>query len=65
MLAWLVEGPKETTIYMIAGYAVIFTVLVLYLISLVVRRANLKRDLETLENMGVGYNGVEYNGEKQ
>ena len=45
------QGPIETTNYMIAGYAVIFGVMALYLISLVVRRRNLLRDLELLEEL--------------
>jgi CcmD family protein len=45
----LQQGPAETTAYMIAGYAVIFTGLVAYLISLAVRQRRLLRDLEMLE----------------
>ncbi|MBP1693562.1 MAG: hypothetical protein H6Q37_1445 [Chloroflexi bacterium] len=41
-------APAATTSYMIAGYVVIFGGLALYLISLVVRRNNLKQDLEIL-----------------
>lgn len=36
---------------MIAGYAVIFTVMLVYLISLSIRRRNLKQDLEVLEDL--------------
>jgi hypothetical protein len=35
--------------YMIAGYAVILTVLALYIVSLFIRWRNLKRDLQTLK----------------
>jgi hypothetical protein len=35
--------------YMLAGYAVIFTVLALYLVSLFIRWRNLKRDLQLLK----------------
>ena len=35
--------------YMIAGYTVILTVLAIYLISLLVRWRNLKRDFQTLK----------------
>jgi hypothetical protein len=37
--------------YMVAGYAVIFTVLILYLMSLFFRWKRLKHDLETYENL--------------
>jgi hypothetical protein len=44
-------GPANTMGYMIAGYAVIFTVLTVYLISLVVRWRNLRQDEETLRDL--------------
>ena len=47
----LQEGPANTTSYMIAGYAVIFGVMLLYLISLLVRQRNLQKDLEVLEEI--------------
>jgi hypothetical protein len=47
----LQEGPAETTGFMIAGYAVIFGVMLLYVISLYIRRRNLIRDLEVLEEL--------------
>jgi hypothetical protein len=47
----LQEGPADTTSYMIAGYAVIFGVMLLYLISLLVRQRNLQKDLEVLEEI--------------
>jgi hypothetical protein len=37
--------------YMIAGYAVAFLVMGLYVFSLYVRSRNLKRDLETYESL--------------
>jgi hypothetical protein len=37
--------------YMLSGYAVILTVLALYLISLFVRWHNLQRDLKTLKDI--------------
>jgi hypothetical protein len=49
----LQEGPANTTSYMIAGYAVIFGVMLLYLISLLVRQRNLQKDLEVLEEIQV------------
>jgi CcmD family protein len=44
-------APAETTRYMLAGYAVIFSVMFGYIISLFIRRHNLERDLATLEEM--------------
>ena len=44
--------PYATSIkYMLAGYAVIFGILILYLISLFLRWRRLKRDLRTLEEI--------------
>ena len=45
------QGPAETTVYMIAGYVVIFGVMLAYLASLWIRQNNLTRDLEVLEEM--------------
>jgi hypothetical protein len=47
----LQEGPANTTSYMIAGYSVIFGVMLIYLISLMVRQRNLEKDLEVLEEI--------------
>jgi hypothetical protein len=49
MLYLLQDAPAQTTNYMIAGYAVIFGVMLIYLISLYIRQRNLKQDLEVLE----------------
>jgi len=44
--------PYDVSIkYMYAGYTVILLVLAIYLISLFVRWRNLKRDLQTLEEL--------------
>lgn len=43
--------PMETTNYMIAGYAVIFGVMLVYLVSLFVRWRNLKQDAALLQEM--------------
>jgi len=48
------EGPADTVIYMIAGYGVIFTILIAYLVSLVVRWRNLRQDQEILEQVEEG-----------
>ncbi len=45
------DAPANTLSYMIAGYAVIFGVMLIYLVSLVVRRRNLRQDLDTLEEV--------------
>lgn len=45
------EGPAETTAYMIAGYAVIFVVMAIYIISLWLRWRSLHRDQEMLERL--------------
>jgi hypothetical protein len=50
---FLQDGPANTTIYMIAGYAVIFGVMLIYLISLLVRQRNLQKDLEVLEEIRI------------
>jgi hypothetical protein len=41
----------NTTGYMIAGYAVTFIVLGIYVFSMYLRNNNLKRDAETLESL--------------
>lgn len=48
---FLQEGPAQTAKYMVAGYAVIFGVMGLYLVSLAVRKKNLNRDLATLREI--------------
>ncbi|MDD2694473.1 MAG: hypothetical protein PHD58_00935 [Anaerolineales bacterium] len=45
------QAPADTGAYMIAGYAVIFGVMAIYLISLVIRRRSLQQDLQVLEEM--------------
>ncbi len=44
-------STPDTSMYMIAGYAIFFVITVIYLVSLLVRSRNLHRDLETLETM--------------
>ena len=43
--------PIETTNYMIAGYTVIFGVMLVYLVSLFVRWRNLKQDVQVLQEL--------------
>ncbi len=45
------EGAAQTTGYMIAGYAVIFGSMLLYLVSVIMRRRSLEQDLEVLEEI--------------
>lgn len=45
------QGPANTVAYMIAGYAVIFSVTIFYLASLVIRWRNLRQDEQLLEQM--------------
>ena len=48
---FLQDGPANTTNFMIAGYAVIFGVMLIYLISLLIRQRNLQKDMEVLEEI--------------
>ncbi len=48
---FLQDGPAQTSAYMIAGYSVIFGVMLIYLISLIVRKRNLNQDLELLQDL--------------
>ncbi len=50
-LSLLQEGPAETTVYMIAGYAVVFITMALYTLSLWLRWKNLQRDQNVLEDL--------------
>ncbi len=45
------QGPANTVSYMILGYAVIFGVILIYLVSLAVRSRNLRQDLEVLKDL--------------
>ncbi len=45
------EGPADTLTYMIAGYAVIFGIMLIYLVSLFVRWNHLRKDAEILEDL--------------
>ena len=48
-MEFLQIAPAETTSYMIAGFAVIFGVMLLYVISIAVRTRNLKQDYAMLK----------------
>ena len=53
LIALIQQAPAETTRFMIAGYSVIFSVIFLYILSIFIRRRNLTRDLEILNEMEV------------
>jgi hypothetical protein len=48
---FLQEATSDTSGYMIAGYAVAFMVMGLYVLSMYLRNRNLKQDLTTLEEL--------------
>jgi len=50
-MQFLQQGTAQTTSFMILGYTVIFSVMLVYLISLAIRSRNLQRELEMLENL--------------
>ena len=45
------KSPANTVSYMILGYAVIFVVIFIYLMSLAIRSRNLRQDLEVLKDL--------------
>ena len=45
------ELPPDTSIYMIAGYAIFFVITLIYLASLYIRTRNLNQDLTTLQSV--------------
>jgi CcmD family protein len=47
----ILQAPAETTRYMIAGYTVIFSVMLLYIVSLNLRTRKLKQELQTLTEL--------------
>jgi Na+-transporting methylmalonyl-CoA/oxaloacetate decarboxylase gamma subunit len=50
---FLQQAPAETFNYMVLGFSVILSVLILYIISIVVRFRALKRDINLLEEVEV------------
>ena len=48
---FFLETPPDTSQYMIAGYAIAFGVMFIYVASLFIRFHNLKRDISMLEDM--------------
>jgi len=51
MQSLLLEGPADTASYMIAGFVVIFGVMLLYVLSLYIRKRNLEQDMEVLNEL--------------
>jgi len=48
---FFLETPPDTSQYMVAGYAIAFGVMLLYVLSLIIRSRNLNRDVSILEEM--------------
>jgi hypothetical protein len=48
---FLQEGPADTLSYMLLGYAVILGAMAVFVISLVVRFRNLRKDVELLDEL--------------
>lgn len=53
-MIFLQEVPAETTGFMVAGFAVIFGVMLVYILSIYLRKRNLLRDIQVLEDMESG-----------
>jgi hypothetical protein len=51
VLQQLQQTPPDTSGYMIGGFAVIFSAMLIYLASLVIRGRNLRQDLELLQEI--------------
>jgi hypothetical protein len=45
------DAPANTMSYMLAGYGVIFGIMIIYLASLIIRWRNLRQDEEMLEEL--------------
>jgi hypothetical protein len=48
---FFLETPPDTSQYMIAGYAIAFGVMFIYVASLFIRYRNLERDMSMFEEM--------------
>jgi hypothetical protein len=51
------QQTLDTTGYMLLGYGVLIGMMLLYIISLVVRRRNLERDIEMLRTLSESESG--------
>ena len=47
----VLQQTAETTNYMIAGYVVIFGTMLIYLVSLILRRRSLEKDAQVLAEL--------------
>jgi CcmD family protein len=45
------DQTPDTSGYMIAGYAILFSLMLIYVISLVLRQRRLRQEIETLEEL--------------
>lgn len=45
------DATPDTSAYMVAGYAVFFVIMLIYLASLAIRQRNFKKDAELLEDL--------------
>ena len=52
--AFLLDGTPDTTGYMLAGFAVIFGFMLVYVVSLAVRKRRLSREEEMLKELEEG-----------
>ena len=48
---FFLQSPPDTSQYMVAGYAIAFGVMLIYVVSMLIRSRNLKSDLFMLEEM--------------
>jgi hypothetical protein len=51
MYLLLQQSIPDTSAYMIAGYSVIFGIMLIYVASLILRRRNLHQDMQVLEEL--------------
>jgi len=51
LISLIQQAPAETTRYMIAGYSVIFSIMLLYVISIFIRQRKTTRDLKMMEEL--------------
>ena len=45
------QGPAETTGYMVAGYIVVFGLMLIYLVSLIVRTRNAQQEYQVFQDL--------------
>ncbi len=59
------EATPDTSGYMIAGYAVAFILMALYVVSIYLRNRNLKQDMTILEEMEKPAQSVQVSSPRQ